>query len=164
MKHDDDFEPKLGRIRPGEAHHERRYLQDVLKGVARAGGSSKRRDGFSGKHGGRGSGIGRVLAGRDRYAAFRSRRVIVKSRIVKLQGKLDAARAHLRYVQRDGVTREGAPGELYGAEQERVDGKAFIERNGGDRHQFRFIVSADDGAEYDELKTFTRQLMRQMEF
>ena len=163
MKHDDRFTPKLGRIRSGQARHERRYLQDVLKGVARAGASSKGRGSFSGKHGGRGSGIGRVLAGRDRHAAFRSRRVVVKSRIVKLQGKLDAARAHLRYVQRDGVTREGAPGELYSAEQDRADGKAFLERSGGDRHQFRFIVSADDSAEYDELKTFTRRLMQQME-
>ena len=73
----------------------------------------------------------RVLGARDRYAAFRARRVIVKSRIVKLKGKLDAAAAHLRYIQRDGVTREGAPGELYDAGHDRADGKAFLERSGG---------------------------------
>ena len=57
-----------------------------------------------------------------------------------------AARAHLRYLQRDGVTREGQPGELYDAASDEADGKAFLERSAGDRHQFRFIVSAEDGA------------------
>ncbi len=164
MARDDDFEPKLGRIRATRTQHERRYLQDVLKGIVRAGGKPGRHNGrFNGKHSGRGAGIGRVLAARNRYAAFRARRVIIKSRIVKLHGKLDAARAHLRYIQRDGVTRDGAPGEGYDAEHDRSDGKAFLERCDGDRHQFRFIVSADDGAEYDELKGFTRRLMQQME-
>ncbi|TIL84722.1 MAG: conjugal transfer protein TraI, partial [Mesorhizobium sp.] len=73
------------------------------------------------------------------------------------------ARAHLRYLQRDGVTREGAPGELYGADSDRVDGKAFIDRADGDRHQFRFIVAAEDGIEYEDLKALTRRLMAQMQ-
>lgn len=164
MAREDDFEPKLGRIRATHTQHERRYLQDVLKRIARAGGKPGMHSSrFNGKHSGRGAGVGRVLAARDRYAAFRARRVIVKSRIVKLQGKLDAARTHLRYIQRDGVTREGSPGEVYDAENDRSDGKAFLERCDGDRHQFRFIVSADDGAEYDDLKSFTRRLMQQME-
>src|SRR3546814_14730372 len=55
------------------------------------------------------------------------------------------------------------PGALYDADSDRADGKAFLERADGDRHQFRFIVSAEDAAEYDELKGFTRRLMRQME-
>src|SRR3546814_8029606 len=67
---------------------------------------------------GRGASIGRMLATRDRYAAFRSRRVVVKSRIVKLAGNgIKGARAHLRYIQRDGVTRDGHPGELYSADR-----------------------------------------------
>jgi type IV secretory pathway VirD2 relaxase len=81
-----------------------------------------------------------------------------------LRGKgLGAARAHLRYIQRDGVTRDGSPGELYGQDKDGVDGKAFLERCDGDRHQFRFIVSAEDGAEYSDLKPLTRRLMAQME-
>ena len=55
------------------------------------------------------------------------------------------------------------PGELYSAEQDRADGKAFLERADGDRHQFRFIVAPEDGAEYDDLKPFVRRLMTQME-
>src|SRR3546814_2069370 len=57
----------------------------------------------------------------------------------------------------------GHPGELYSAEQDRADGKAFIERSTGDRHQFRFIVAPEDGAEYDDLRPFVRRLMTQME-
>jgi hypothetical protein len=65
-----------------------------------------------------------------------------KTRIVKMAGKgLDAARLYLRYIQRDGVIREGTPGELYDAQRDRADRKAFIERSDGDRHQFRFIVT-----------------------
>jgi type IV secretory pathway VirD2 relaxase len=33
----------------------------------------------------------------------------------------------------------------------------------GDRHQFRFIVSPEDGPQYDDLKPLTRKIMRQME-
>lgn len=36
-------------------------------------------------------------------------------------------------------------------------------RQSGDRHQFRFIVSAEDGADYEDLKPLTRRLMAQME-
>ena len=76
---------------------------------------------------------------------------------------LDAARLHLRYIQRDGVTREGTPGELYDAARDRADGRAFLERSDGDRHQFRFIVNAEDGVEYDDLKELTRRLMQRVE-
>ncbi|RWG31755.1 relaxase/mobilization nuclease RlxS [Mesorhizobium sp.] len=64
---------------------------------------------------------------------------------------------------RAAVNREGAPGELYGADSDRVDGKAFIDRADGDRHQFRFIVAAEDGIEYEDLKALTRRLMAQMQ-
>lgn len=169
MTRDDDFEPKLGKIRSRGSKRGRRYLHQVLRAVALAGGGRRKgmsplRSTFTGSRIGRGAGIGRVLASRDRYAAYRQRRVIIKSRIVKLAGNgLKAAQAHLRYVQRDGVTRKGEPGQLYSADQDRADGKAFLERSDGDRHQFRFIVSPEDGVEYDDLKPMIRRLMSQME-
>lgn len=171
MAHDDDeIVPRLGRIRSlGSSKRSQRYLQRVLRAVAQAGGrprggSPKGRSGFQGNRIGRGAGVGRVLASRDRYAASRARRVVVKTRIVKIAGKgLDGARLHLRYIQRDGVTRDGTPGELYDAERDRADGKAFIERADSDRHQFRFIVTPEDGAEYDDLKDLTRRLMERAE-
>ena len=166
MFDDDDFKPKLGKIRSRGSKGGRKFLHQVLaaSNLARGGAGGTRKSRFTGSRIGRGAGVGRVLANRDRYAAFRERRVIIKSRIVKLAGKgLDGARAHLRYIQRDGVTRKGELGELYGAEQDRADGRAFLERSEGDRHQFRFIVSAEDGAEYDDLKPLTRRLMARME-
>lgn len=166
MTNDDDFEPRLGKIGSRGPKRSRKFLHQVLAAVnlARGGGNGSRKSGFTGSRLGRGAGAGRVLASRDRYAAFRQRRVIVKSRIVKLAGKgMDSARAHLRYIQRDGMTREGEPGTLYDALGDEPNGKAFLERGQGDRHQFRFIVSAEDGAQYDDLKPFVRRLMARME-
>jgi type IV secretory pathway VirD2 relaxase len=165
MMDENEFEPKLGRIRSKSVRRELGYLQRVLQSVASAGGRhAKPNRQFDGSRIGRGAGVGRVLRSRDRYSAFRIRRVIVQTRIVKLAGNgLAGARAHLRYIQRDGVTREGQPGALYDREQDKADGRAFIDRAEGDRHQFRFIVSAEDGAQYDDLKPFVRRLMGRME-
>jgi len=169
MTRDDDFKPKLGKIRSQGSKRGRKYLHRVLQATALAGGRvrlgwSARKAKFHGSQIGRGASVGRVLGSRDRHAALRSRRVVVKSRIVKLAGKgMKGALAHLRYIQRDGVTRDGEPGQLYSAEQDRADGKAFLEHADGDRHQFRFIVAPEDGAEYEDLKPLTRRLMAQME-
>jgi type IV secretory pathway VirD2 relaxase len=167
MSDDEDFEPRLGKMRARGKGRGTKYLQRVLAAANLAGsvtGGSKRRAGFDGSRIGRGSGVGRVLTRRDQFAAFRQRRVIIKSRIVKLAGKgAAAARAHLRYIERDGTTRDGDRGQLYGAESDAVDGKSFLERGAGDRHQFRVIVSPEDGAEYDDLKSVTRRLMSRME-
>lgn len=67
-----------------------------------------------------------------------SRRVIVKARICRHRGgTLNAAKAHLRYMQRDGVTRDGEPGKLYDKTSNNADGKRFLDQASGQRHQFR---------------------------
>jgi type IV secretory pathway VirD2 relaxase len=71
--------------------------------------------------------------------------------------------AHLRYLERDGVTRDGEKGQVYSAEPDAEDGRAFLERGHEDRHQFRFIVSAEEGVELSDLRATTRDLMKQME-
>jgi len=117
---------------------------------------------FTGARMGRGSAFG-TLAGAGLYAGSQ-RRAIVKARITKLKrGDLGAARAHLRYIQRDGVTPEGEPGQLYGPDTDEANGTAFLDSCVGDRHQFRLIVSADDGAELADLKPFIRDLMAKVE-
>lgn len=163
---DDEFLPRPGKMRSGGSRQGRKFLQQVIAATMLAGGGGAHagKSRYGGGRTARGAGAGRVLASRDRYAAFRQRRVIVKSRIVKLAGKgLGGARAHLRYIQRDGVTRDGNPGELYDAAHDRADGKAFLDRSAGDRHQFRFIVSAEDGDQYEDLKPLVRRLMARME-
>ena len=168
MADDDSFLPTLGRQRQQGGKRARRYLGRVLAAanLARSGAptSALARGAFSGTRIGRGAGVGRILASRGVHAATNGRRVIVKASIVKLAGKgVSAAAAHLRYLQRDGTTREGERGALYGRETDAVDGKAFGERGSGDRHQFRFIVSPEDGDQYDDLKPLTRRLMARME-
>jgi hypothetical protein len=73
-----------------------------------------------------------------------------------------AVDAHLRYLQRDGVTKDGEKGQVYSAEREVEDGRAFVERGREDRHQFRFIVSAGDGVELADPGHTTRDLMKQI--
>ena len=164
MADDKEFEPRLGRIRSTGGGRGKSYLQRVLRAAAFAGPGVPRSGKFLGSRIARGFGAGRVLAQRDQYSMFRQRRVVIKTRIVKLRGQgAKAAALHLRYIQRDGVTREGAPGELYGRDADRTDGSDFLKRSGEDRHQFRFIVSAEDAGEYADLKPFVRQLMGRME-
>jgi len=95
---------------------------------------------------------------------FRARRVVVKARVVKLKGvESQPVAAHLRYLQREGVTTDGRPGHAYSAFEDHADAKAFAERGQEDRHQFRFIVAAEDGVDLGDLKPFARRLMGQME-
>jgi type IV secretory pathway VirD2 relaxase len=162
---DDDFIPRLGRQRGRDGKKVGKYGGRILAAARLAGtktGIRSRR--FDGTRIGRGASMGRLLSSRDRLAGFRGRRAVVKASLVRLQGKGgQVARAHMRYIQRDGVTREGLPGELYGPETDRADGGDFLKRTAGDRHQFRFIVSAEDGAEYPDLKPYVRRLMTQVE-
>jgi type IV secretory pathway VirD2 relaxase len=164
---DDEFEPRLGRLHSSgkSAGRSRKYLHAVLAATARAGGlkqAARRR--FHGGRIGRGGVAARALAAGGRYPGFRARRAIVKTRLVRLAGKgLAAARAHLRYLQRDGVTRDGEPTGLYSASGDAADGKTFLERCAGDRHQFRLIVSAEDGCEYEDLRPLVRRFMAAME-
>lgn len=165
---EDRFRPKLGKPRARGGKAAKRFLNRVLNAAARAGPGFSVRDGrivtgrMNGQFG-RGAGVARSMQGRG-GASRRARRVVIKTRIVKLAGKgSGAARAHLKYIQRDGVTREGEPGRLYNAVSDEADGNAFNERGEGDRHQFRFIVSAEDADQLQDLKSFTRDLMAEME-
>jgi type IV secretory pathway VirD2 relaxase len=162
---DDEFKPRLGRQRQQGGKKARRYLGRVVGAAIRSaekGIIRSRR--FDGSRIGRGASMGRLLSSRDRFGGMCARRAVVKTRLVRIGTKgMPAARAHLRYIERDGVTREGAPGELYSAERDTADSKAFLQRCDGDRHQFRFIVSAEDGSEYPDLKPYVRRLMTQME-
>src|SRR3569623_1560049 len=165
MSEDDDFKPRLGKQRQQGGKKARRYLGRVVGAAIRSAekGSIKRRR-FDGSRLGRGASMGRLLSSRERFSGMRARRAVVKTRLGRSGSKgMPAARAHLRYIQRDGVTRAGAPGELYSADRDTEDGKAFVQRCDGDRHQFRFIVSAEDGSEYPDLKPYIRRLMTQME-
>lgn len=158
---EDDFAVWLGRIGKDPGFRASLHRVVNLAGGGRRTGPPSR---FTGARMGRGSGVGRLLVSTAGTGGRRARRVVVKARFVRLAGKgRQAAVAHLRYLQRDGTTREGERGELYGPDADRTDGREFLERGAGDRHQFRFIVAAEDGTEYEDLKPLTRRLMQQAE-
>jgi type IV secretory pathway VirD2 relaxase len=159
---DDDFDIWLGRVAADRSTAGRmRRAVNLAGGRARSSAGGRR---FTGARIGRGGAVGRLLSTSDRFTGARARRVVVKTRYVKMAGKgAGRAAAHMCYLQRDGTTRDGERGGLYGADQDVADGKAFQERCSGDRHQFRFIVAAEDGAEYDDLKPLVRRLMVQAE-
>ena len=159
----DDFDPKLGRIRDTRRARALRHATLVLRQAGKHGARALRQRGhISPATPKRGMGAGvRAAAG---LIAPGSRRVIVKARYTRIvAGDLGTARAHLKYIVRDGVTREGEPGRLYGATRDDVDGGTFLDRSDKDPHQFRFVVSADEGARLADLKPFVRDLMAQME-
>jgi len=120
---DDDFELWLGRIAKDRPfRHQVRKALNLAGGAKRSSGQRARR--FDGSRIGRGSGSGRILGSSNRHSGPRSRRVVIKARIVRLAGNgARAAVAHLRYLQRDGTTREGERGTLYSAELDAADGK-----------------------------------------
>jgi type IV secretory pathway VirD2 relaxase len=103
-------------------------------------------------------------AAERRLYGNRARRVIVKARIVR-QGfrGTGAVRAHLSYLKREGVTKDGAPARMFDAASDDADLGAFAERARDDRHHFRFVVSPEDATEMEDLRAFTRDLVNQME-
>jgi type IV secretory pathway VirD2 relaxase len=159
----DSFTPKLGRIGWKQGTRLDRYINKVMRAAQSAGHVyGGRQSGFTGSHIGRGSAFG-TLAAAGLYPG-NQRRVIVKARITKFKaGDMGAARPHMRYIQRDGVTPDGEAGQLYSRDLDEADGTAFLDDCGEDRHQFRLIVSPEDGAELQDLKPFIRDFMAQVE-
>lgn len=159
----------------------RQSLSPGKRGGSRSGGGSGRRfssESVASSRAGSASRSGSTRGvGRGRGASFvrargiagwrhqlsGSRRVTVKARVVRQAGKGGGAAAHLRYILRDGTSRDGERGVLYNAETDRADAKAFLERGAEDRHQFRFIVSPEDADRLEDLTDFTRDLMTRME-
>lgn len=185
-KDQDDFRVRPGRLGADKSERGARkalsFERRVMVAVAKAGGDPKRigkasrGDGKAPRNGrynahGRGAKVMRSLPREPRWSfdgrsgqRLRMRRVIVKARYVKLKGPASrAAYAHLRYLQRDGVSREDERGQLYGRGLDVPDGPSFLDRSADDRHQFRFIVAPEDGVELGDLRRFTRDLMDQME-
>ena len=192
MHHDDEqtFRVRTGRPPARDRQSALPFTRRVLRIAARqAGGLQHWRGSGSSRRTGEGTGAaglprtsGRFNArGRGRQAAaalprtnswsapekgmrFRSRRVVVKARVVPVRGAPSrGGEAHLRYLERDGVTRDGAEARVYSAIEDQADGKAFLARGREDRHQFRFIVSPEDAADMGDLRDFTRRLIGQME-
>ncbi len=158
----DEFKPRMGRVGHSKSGKPKSFYRQVMEVAYKSGIKSGRKSSFTGQRIGRGAAWGTLASAG--FMTGGSRKAVIKVRIAKLRtGNLSAARAHMRYIQRDGVTLQGEPGQLYGKDTDEADGSAFVERCDGDRHQFRIIVSADDGAELHDIKPFIRDLMQRLE-
>ncbi|HEJ2267344.1 TPA: DUF3363 domain-containing protein [Pseudomonas aeruginosa] len=168
-RRDDDF-----RVRPSAPKNRGKgqgqsFVSKVLKqaGKASSGKSAVCRPGAAGTGQRPGSRLGRGHTA-ARFAGAKltpmSRRVTIKTLLVNHQRASPQSLAkHLRYVERDGAGRDGEPGRAYGPQADEADLDAFKERCADDRHHFRFIVSPEDGAELDDLRTYIRHLVDRME-
>ncbi|WP_175252943.1 relaxase/mobilization nuclease and DUF3363 domain-containing protein [Pseudomonas sp. BMW13] len=153
------------RFRPQPGKPQQRgqpFVNQVLRQANKAGTGKPRK---AGQQPGARLGRGHVAA---RFSAQQlpsnARRVTIKARLVNLrQAGKRSTLSHLRYIERDGVSREGDPGQAYGPLTDQADLNAFEERGRDDRHQFRFIVSPEDAEPLDDLRTYTRHLMIRME-
>jgi type IV secretory pathway VirD2 relaxase len=166
---DDRFRPKVGTPKARGRAPKSRFVGRVLKATSKAGrtignslgntvNASRSR---TGAKFGRGH-VAARLAGRS--LGPRARRVVTKTRLANLRtASPRSTQKHLRYIERDGVTRDGGRGQLYGAHTDRADAEEFAARGKDDRHQFRVIVSPEDANDLEDLKSFTREFMGQME-
>lgn len=121
MSDENEFTPRLGHIGDRGKGAAKRYGARVKKAAARM---AKPKGGkrFSGAQIARGTAAGRAASFRRQpLPGFRMRRVVVKTHIARAAKGIGKAalRAHVKYIQRDGVARanergEGRGGELYG--------------------------------------------------
>ncbi len=161
MTKDNEFRIRPGPIRSKSAQRIRPFVHQALASAQKAGATVTRGQIRSSRHG---FGRGRAATiSANRLLTNRSRQAVIKARVVRHRGGAAPLKAHLRYLQREGVTRDGDKARLFGPGSDSVDGPAFAENAADDRHQFRFIVSPDDALQMDDLKAFTRDLMKQAE-
>ncbi|MES0008948.1 MULTISPECIES: DUF3363 domain-containing protein [unclassified Mesorhizobium] len=163
MTDEDGFRIRPGRIRSPSAQRARPFIAQALAAAQKAGARISRSGRIS--PGNRSTfGRGRSASVRaNRLLTGRSRAVIIKTRLVRHHARAAPLAAHFTYLRREGVTRDGEKARLFGPQTGEVDGGAFAERCGDDRHHFRFIVSPEDAADMADLKSFARDLMGQME-
>jgi type IV secretory pathway VirD2 relaxase len=167
IRRDDDFRVRPGRIRDRHrgARRPKTFVGEVMRAAKKAG--------HIGQSFGRSKpGTGGSRFGRGRRAALSlslpstARRVVMKARVVRHHGtrfRSAPLPKHIAYLKREGVTRDGADARMFDARSDAADERAFAERCEDDRHHFRFIVSPEDAAQLEDLRTFTRELMADVE-
>ena len=161
---DNEFRVRPGRSRDSGAASGRRSQKlaaQVQRATNKAGHARSRGAGLK-----RGSGSGKAARGRRTVAAMRrtpgQRRVTVMARIARHKGahyRAAPLAKHIKYLERDGVSRDGRDASMFDARTDGADRDAFAARCEDDRHHFRFIVSPEDAGDMEDLRSFTRELM-----
>jgi type IV secretory pathway VirD2 relaxase len=160
------------RVRPGKAkrskaqgRNARGLVAEVLRVAAMSSGG--KRAGWGGRRprGQSSFGKGRTAFARSRLFGS-GRRVLVKALPVRhrIGGRSTAPlSAHVAYLKREGVTRDGSLTRMFDLDSDRADDRSFAERCKDDRHHFRIIVSPEDAGDLTDLREYIRDLVRQME-
>ena len=167
ISRDDELRIRPGRIKHGNEGVKRpkSFVGQVMRAAKKAG------------HVGESFGPGKAGAGRSRFGRGRraalslslrstSRRVVMKARVVRHHGtrfRSAPLPKHITYLKRDGVARDGTEARMFDAKSDVADERAFAERCEDDRHHFRFIISPEDATQLENLRTFTRELMGDVE-
>ena len=163
MTGDSDFRIRPGRIRSTRAQAARPFIAQALAAAKKAGaGVSRSGRIVSGNRSRFGRGQ-RASIQANRLLTARTRGAVIKARVVRHTARTAPLATHLNYLRREGVTRDGEKAHLFGPGGDDADPKAFAERCQDDRHHFRFIVSPDDATDMADLRSFTRDLVTQME-
>lgn len=164
---DDDFRVRPGRIRDSHrgARRPKTFVGEVMRAAKKAGhiGQSfgRSKPGTGGSRFGRGRGAALSLS-----LPLTARRVVMKARVVRHHGtrfRSAPLPKHIAYLKREGVTRDGTDARMFDTHSEAADERAFAGRCEDDRHHFRFIVSPEEAAQLADLRTFTRELMADVE-
>ena len=153
MSKDDDppiFRPQFGRAKKNGIGTPRNAFRNAVLASVRAGSRAARA----------------MRPAKTRIAVRAptalSRRAVIKARVVQMKGTaLKGAALHLRYIQREGVERDGTKGNLYGPDGP-ANAEDFERPVAGEKHQFRFILSPEDGEELD-MPSYVRRFMAQVE-
>lgn len=161
-RNDDRFRVRPGAPKAKQPDRLPRFVNRVLRAASKSGAKRSTRPGArSAAKFGRGH-VAASMAGRRLGA--NARRVVIKTRLVVLrQAGARSVETHLRYIEREGVGRDGQNGKAYGPATDEADLSSFEERGRTDRHQFRFIVAPEDAEQLDDLRGYTRNLMVRME-
>ncbi|WP_022955693.1 hypothetical protein [Perlucidibaca piscinae] len=150
-------------VRPGtpKGRHQR-FVSQVIREASKAGGRALNRPAArTGASLGRGKVASRMMG---QGLGRKARRVVIKTRLVNLQrAGTRSTITHLRYIEREGVGPEGEQGQAYGLHTDDADMDGFERRVRDDRHQFRCIVSPADADQLGDLKSYTRELMIQVQ-
>lgn len=163
MADEREFRVRPGKIRSSRIQRARPFIAQALAATQKAGGHISRSGRISPGKGSR-FGRGRVASVQSNHLLTgRSRVVVIKARVVRHSPRATPLAAHLSYLRREGVTRDGGKARFFGPGEGEVDGRAFTERCHEDRHHFRFIVSPEGAVEMADLKSFGRELMARME-
>lgn len=162
MADEREFRIRPGRIRSTRAQQGRPFIAQALAAAQKAGGRVSRSGRITPGNRSRFGRGQRASIQANRLLTGRSRMVVIKTRVVRHTARSAPLGAHLNYLRRDGVTRDGEKARMFGSESDDMDARAFAERCEGDRHHFRFIVSPEDAVDMADLKAHARELMAQM--